>query len=60
MPAQHVTAWNLFKSQANTSCCDCSKEVASVVDRDPEQTWVIWNGRFVYCPKCAKREGILD
>jgi hypothetical protein len=55
MTAQHVKAYRLLATKPGASCCDCGKEVG---DAPEEQIWTIWNRKMIYCPKCAKNEGI--
>lgn len=55
MSAQYVTALDLFQKKPNASCCDCKKEAAEAPE---QQVWTIWNNKLIYCPDCAKKEGI--
>lgn len=55
MPAKHITAKILVLKKPNAECCDCSLEVA---DSPEEEIWTIWNEHHIYCPRCAKNEGI--
>jgi len=55
MAAQYIEAWKLLKLKPSAECCDCGKEVDSAPEN---QLWTIWNGKLIYCPKCASYEGI--
>ena len=55
MSAKHITAASLVKQMPNAECCDCSKEADAAHE---EETWTIWNQKIIYCPRCARYEGI--
>lgn len=55
MAAQYIPAYKLLRLKPNAECCDCAKEVDDAPDNE---VWTIWNGNIIYCPKCARNEGI--
>lgn len=56
MPIQHMKASTLAQKVWNAFCYGCR---ASAADADGDEAlWTIWTSDMVYCPKCAKKEGI--
>jgi hypothetical protein len=55
MSARHVTASLLIRERLSASCCDCGKEAAQ---ESESKVWTIWNREMIYCPACARHEGI--
>lgn len=52
-----LTAWQLVRMNRNASCCDCGSEPGEISE---EELWIIWQGRFIYCRRCAAGEGVID
>ena len=55
MPVQHLKASALVKKQWGAFCCECGKNAADATD---DSLWTVWTVEMLYCPKCAKGEGI--
>ena len=55
MSARHVKASLLIRERSRASCCDCGKEAAQ---ESEGKIWTIWNREMIYCPACARHEGI--
>ena len=55
MAVRHISVLQLLRIKPNAECCDCSREI----DGAPEsEVWTISNNSLIYCPKCARYEGI--
>lgn len=50
-----ITIQNLLKIFPQAECCDCSK---SPEDYPEDQVWTIYKDSIIYCPECAKKEGL--
>lgn len=55
MPVQHVKASALVSKNWNACCVECKDKAAAA---PKESMWTIWTADMIYCPECAKREGI--
>ncbi len=55
MPIQHLKASALARKNCNAFCIGCSERVTEAKD---EGFWTIWTSDMIYCPRCAKGEGI--
>lgn len=55
MPIEHLRPSALCRKQWRAFCFSCGKEAANATD---DAVWTIWAPEMVYCPSCAKDEGI--
>lgn len=55
MPVKHVKPSTLTQTVWTAFCYECH---ASAADATDEALWTVWTRDMVYCPKCAKEEGI--
>lgn len=55
MPIEHLRPSALRRKHSRAFCFSCGKEAADAPD---DAVWTIWAPEMVYCPSCAKDEGI--
>lgn len=55
MAAETITAREAWRDNPGAMCCNCGDGAKDAPD---EEIWVIWNGRKLYCPDCARQHGI--
>lgn len=55
MPVEHLTPSALIRKQWRAFCFACGKKPTDATD---DALWTIWAPEMVYCPPCAKGQGI--
>ncbi len=55
VPVQHLKASALVVKRWSAFCVECGDKAAGA---SGDGLWTIWTSEMIYCPACAKREGI--
>ena len=55
MPIEHLKPSALTRKQWGAFCFECGKKAAEATD---DTLWTVWAPDMLYCPSCAKEEGI--